>query len=67
MPDTHNLNAALYAVLVENGITEVKKVKIDSKEKEIEFIDQTDRKIRMNVTITETAFDIRKKLFQLNP
>jgi len=51
MPDTHNLNAALYAVLVENGITEVKKVKIDSKKKEIEFIDQTDRKIRMNVTI----------------
>ena len=23
MPDTHNLNAALYAVLIDNGITEV--------------------------------------------
>ena len=51
MPDTHNLNAALYAVLKDNGITEVKKVKIDSVKKEIEFIDQIDRKIRMNVTI----------------
>jgi len=51
MPDTHNLNAALYVDLIANGITEVKKVKIDSKKKEIEFIDQADRKIRMNVTI----------------
>jgi|TARA_R110000824_G_scaffold76991_2_gene194869 hypothetical protein len=50
-PDTHNLNAALYTILVDNGITVVKKVTINSKKKVIEFKDQTDRKVSMNVII----------------
>ena len=53
MPDTHNLNAALYAVLIDNGITEVKKIVLKSKKKEIEFIDQNNRKVIMNFSINE--------------
>ena len=50
-PDAHNLNAALYTILVDNGITEVRKVTINSKKKVIEFKDQADRKVSMNVKI----------------
>tara|TARA_R110000824_G_scaffold328987_1_gene515843 strand:+ start:474 stop:641 length:168 start_codon:yes stop_codon:yes gene_type:complete len=50
-PDTHNVNAALYTILVNNGIRELKRVKINSKENQIEFKDQADRKITMNVKI----------------
>tara|TARA_R110000737_G_scaffold347041_4_gene377722 strand:- start:4919 stop:5092 length:174 start_codon:yes stop_codon:yes gene_type:complete len=53
MPDTHNLNAALYTILINNGITEVKKIVLKSKKKEIEFIDQNNRKVIMNFSINE--------------
>ena len=51
MTDTHNVNAALYTILVNNGIKEAKKVTINSKKNQIEFEDQADRKITMDVKI----------------
>ena len=52
-PDTHNINNALNVVLKENGIEEIKRVKIKMTEKGnlIMFEDQMGRKIEMDVTI----------------
>ena len=52
-PDTHNINNALNVVLKENGIEEIKRVKIKMTEKGnlIMFEDQMGRIIEMEVTI----------------
>ena len=51
--DTHNINNALHVVLKENGIEEIKRVKIEMTEKGnlIMFEDQMGRIIEMEVTI----------------
>ena len=51
--DTHNINNALHVVLKENGIEEIKRVKIEMTEKGnlIMFEDQMGRKIEMDLTI----------------
>ena len=51
--DTHNINNALHVVLKENGIEEIKRVKIKMTEKGnlIMFEDQMGRIIEMEVTI----------------
>ena len=56
MADTHNVNAALYTILVNNGIKESKKVTINSKKNKIEFKDQADRKITMDVKINRKEY-----------
>ena len=50
-PDTQNLYAALYTILADNNIKELKRVTINSKKNQIEFKDQADRKITMDVKI----------------
>ena len=47
--NTQNLNSAIYTLLINLGIKEVKKVKL--KENTIEFTDQLDRVISMPVVI----------------
>tara|TARA_R100000458_G_scaffold55773_1_gene60052 strand:+ start:47 stop:334 length:288 start_codon:yes stop_codon:yes gene_type:complete len=51
--DTHNINNALHVVLKENGIEEIKRVKIKMTEKDnlIMFEDQMGRIIEMEVII----------------
>ena len=51
--DTHNINNALHVVLKENGIEEIKRVKIEMTEKGnlIMFEDQMGRKIEMDLII----------------
>ena len=51
--DTHNINNALHTILKENGIGEIKRVRIEMTEKGnlIMFEDQMGRIIEMEVTI----------------
>ena len=50
-PDTHNINAALNTILLNNGITNIKKVTLNTRENKIEFIDQSNRRISAKLTI----------------
>ena len=51
--DTKNINSAIYTILTNLGIKEVKKVKL--KENTIEFTDQLDRVISMPMVINNEA------------
>ena len=50
-PDTHNINAALNTILLNNGITNIKKVTLNTRENKIEFMDQSNRRISAKLTI----------------
>ena len=50
-PDTHNISAALNTILLNNGITNIKKVTLNTRENKIEFIDQSNRRISAKLTI----------------
>ena len=50
-PDTHNISAALNTILLNNGITNIKKVTLNTRENKIEFMDQSNRRISAKLTI----------------
>ena len=55
--DTHNLNCAINLILKEEGISEVKRVKIREKNNNstISFEDQRGKKVEMNVVVENST------------